>query len=274
MTTSVPSRNWGLVIGSVIAVVSATTAVLLVHETTPGSVAGSAPELFLCVAMSVGLAAGPGLAAFTCALMLLFLGMSIFSFGRLSDFDTGEVCQLALFVVAAGLIVALSSVRKRATNLAQMLLNERQLVIRRLQEENERIRTENTEYSAAASRARAAEQELRQTVESVPAMIARYRPDGFMDFRNGKWREYTGLSQENSEGRRWGSALHPDDEQMVERAWREHIGRRKPFELEQRLRRADGTYRRSRLTSMTEGAPKVHCGKARRTWPKPGMSFS
>jgi PAS domain S-box-containing protein len=74
-------------------------------------------------------------------------------------------------------------------------------------------------------------------------LAARYRPDGTMDFRNKAWQDYTGLSRDNLEGNRWGSALHPDDRALVEREWRSHIATGEPFELEQRLRRADGEYR-------------------------------
>ena len=64
-----------------------------------------------------------------------------------------------------------------------------------------------------------------------------------MDFRNKAWRDYTGLSQDNLEGDCWGSALHPEDLALEEREWRSHIAAGEPFELEQRLRRADGEYR-------------------------------
>lgn len=119
--------------------------------------------------------------------------------------------------------------------------------IRELRKQNDKLRTENAEHGEVAAKARAAEQEIRLIVDTVPALIARYRPDGFMDFRNKTWREYTGLSQDNHEGRRWGSALHPDEEEIVERAWREHLATGEPFELEQRLRSSDGQYRWHRV---------------------------
>jgi PAS domain S-box-containing protein len=244
MTKSVPSRNSrrGVVTDYAIAVVSAATAVGLVTQAFPASVADAALLLFLCVVVLVALVSGPGPAAVTSGLALLSLLYPVFSSGQ--PFGLDEVSRLGLFAVASGLVVALSS---RASNSLQLLHDEQQMALRELLEENERRRTENIEHSEVALKARAAEQELRQTVETVPALIARYRPDGFMDFRNRNWREYTGLSQENSEGRQWGSALHPDDEEMVERAWREHIESREPFELEQRLRRADGAYRWHRV---------------------------
>ena len=80
-------------------------------------------------------------------------------------------------------------------------------------------------------------------VDTIPVLAVRYRADGFMDFRNKTWRDYTGLSQDNLEGQRWGGALHPDDVAMVEREWRAHIATGEPFELEQRMRSADGEYR-------------------------------
>jgi PAS domain S-box-containing protein len=90
---------------------------------------------------------------------------------------------------------------------------------------------------------RRTEQELRLLADNIPVLAARYRPDGTMDFRNKAWQDYTGLSRDNLEGNRWGSALHPDDRALVEREWRSHIATGEPFELEQRLRRADGEYR-------------------------------
>ena len=141
----------------------------------------------------------------------------------------------------------LSAAQRRTSASLQLLRNNQQMMIGELQEQNDRLRVENAEHSEAATRARAAEQEIRLIVDTVPALIARYRADGFMDFRNKNWRDYTGLSQDNFDGRRWGSALHPDDEEMVERKWREHIATGEPFELEQRLRRADGEYRWHRV---------------------------
>jgi signal transduction histidine kinase len=44
-------------------------------------------------------------------------------------------------------------------------------------------------------------------------------------------------------GQRWGVAIHPDDFPLVEAAWRAHLPTGQPFDIEQRLRRADGEYR-------------------------------
>ena len=91
-------------------------------------------------------------------------------------FQFRDPAQLALFAFAALFVVSLSATRRRTEE-----------------------------------RARRAEQELRLIVDTIPVLAVRYRPDGFMDFRNQTWRDYTGLSQDNREGLRWGGALHPDD---------------------------------------------------------------
>ena len=136
-----------------------------------------------------------------------------------------------------GLLVVLLSAAQRRPR------DEQQEAVRELQRLNEALRVENVERKRADENMRRTERELRLIVDTVPALAARYRPDGTMDFRNKAWRDYTGLSQDNLEDKRWGSALHPDDLALVEREWRSHIATGEPFELEQRLRRADGVYR-------------------------------
>src|SRR3984957_12435556 len=245
MTTSPPSRSlkWPIILNYAIAVVFAAISVVVVFALYPLWGADAAPLLFLCVVMVVAMAAGPGPAALASVLTFLSLQYPLLSSGYPFVLESGEILRLGLFIVASVFVLMLSAARKKTSASLQLLGNNQQIMIRELQEQNDALRVENAEHSEAATRARVAEQEIRQTVDTVPALIARYRPDGFMDFRNKNWREYTGLSQDNLEGRRWGSALHPDDKEMVERQWREHIATGEPFELEQRLRKADGEYR-------------------------------
>jgi PAS domain S-box-containing protein len=90
---------------------------------------------------------------------------------------------------------------------------------------------------------RQAERELQLTIDTIPAIVVRHRRDGSPEFLNQTWRTYTGLSQDSLHGQRWGVAAHPDDLPKLEAAWRAHLPTGQPFELEQRLRRADGEYR-------------------------------
>jgi PAS domain S-box-containing protein len=97
-----------------------------------------------------------------------------------------------------------------------------------------------TERKRAEERVRVAEQELRATIDTIPALVARHRADGVIDFVNQTWRSYAGLTQESW---RDGNNIHPDDRSLVEQAWLAALATGEPFETEQRLRRADGEYR-------------------------------
>ena len=248
MTTSAPSRSpkWPMIVNYAIAFVSAAIAAVVAFAVLPSW--GADPALlFLCVVVLVVLAAGPGPAALASVLTFLSLQYPLLAPGYPFVLQSSEIIRLGLFFVASVLVVVLSAARTRTSASLQLLGNSQEMMIGELQEQNDRLRVENAEHSEAVTRARAAEQEIRLIVDTVPALIARYRADGFMDFRNKNWRDYTGLPQDNFGGRRWGSALHPDDEEMVERKWREHIATGEPFELEQRLRKADGEYRWHRV---------------------------
>src|ERR1700733_3290531 len=97
--------------------------------------------------------------------------------------------------------------------------------------------------SSGASEAAAgqlSETELRDIVDIVPIFLARYRPDGAVDFVNRTWRNYTGLSDVRTETI---EVTHPEDWARVAQEWRAHLHLGSAFKTEQRLRRHDGEYR-------------------------------
>jgi PAS domain S-box-containing protein len=200
-------------------------------------------SVLLCGIIIVAWVSGPGPALLSTALTVLafdyFLLQPIYSF--IVEFK--DLPRLVLLTVAALFVVSLSAAQGRATASLRRARDEQQKMVQELRKLNEALRMENTERKRADENMRRTEQELRLIVDNLPVMAARYRPDGTIDFRNKAWRDYTGLSQDNLEGHRWGSALHPDDLALVEREWRSHIATGEPFELEQRVRRADGEYR-------------------------------
>ena len=201
-------------------------------------------SLFLCAILLVSWACGTGP-----ALLATVLTFSAFDYFFLQPTHSlvaqpKDILRLVFFAVAALFVVFLSASRRRATTSLRRLHTDHENTVRELLALNETLRLENTERKRAEDDRLRAEAELQLTVDTIPVLVARYGPDGFMEFRNQTWRDYTGLSQDNVEGRRWGSALHPDDLQMIEREWRAHLATGEPFEVEQRLRRADGEYRR------------------------------
>src|ERR1700730_3414308 len=90
---------------------------------------------------------------------------------------------------------------------------------------------------------RQAERELRVTIDTIPALVARYRPDGSPDFVNQTWQTYIGVSQDSLRGQRWAVAIQPDDLPRIAAAWPSHLAPGQPFQMEQLLCRADGEYR-------------------------------
>jgi len=60
---------------------------------------------------------------------------------------------------------------------------------------------------------------------------------------NQRWREYAGLSPQESQGWGWQVAIHPEDLPSLMRRWRELLIAGEPGEIEARMRRHDGIFR-------------------------------
>lgn len=68
-------------------------------------------------------------------------------------------------------------------------------------------------------------------------------PDGRCRYVNAVWRNFTGLTLEQSSGNGWQLALHPADLERVTSRWRECSEGRLPFVVTYRLRSSSGEYR-------------------------------
>jgi PAS domain S-box-containing protein len=88
-----------------------------------------------------------------------------------------------------------------------------------------------------------AERELRLTLDTIPTLAWRTGPDGFAEYLNKPWLDYTGLSLEQALGWEWQTAIHPDDQAHLLSEWQRILVGGKPDEVEARMRRFDGEYR-------------------------------
>ena len=88
-----------------------------------------------------------------------------------------------------------------------------------------------------------AEQEIRDIVETIPAMVWVARPDGCNTYVNSRYVEYSGATPAQTAGSGWQMAVHPDDLENHDRKWRSSVASGEPHESEVRFRRADGEYR-------------------------------
>src|SRR5467141_3275100 len=84
---------------------------------------------------------------------------------------------------------------------------------------------------------------IRLVVDRIPAFTWSAHPDGSVEFVNQRWREYAGLSLEESQGWGWQVAIHPEDLPSLMRKWRELLMSGEPGDIEARMRRHDGVFR-------------------------------
>ena len=100
-----------------------------------------------------------------------------------------------------------------------------------------------TERKRIEEALRQREKELREIVETIPAMTVTITPDGRDAFIGKRFSEYSGLSEVGARGSDWKVTIHPDDLDLYLRKWRASIISGDPVEFEARVRRSDGEYR-------------------------------
>lgn len=86
------------------------------------------------------------------------------------------------------------------------------------------------------------EEQFRTLTESMPQLIWTSHPDGYCDFFNRRWYEYTGSTPEMSYGDGWAGYVHADQREGLYRAWFSSLHTGTPIMHEFQLRKADGTY--------------------------------
>jgi len=93
-------------------------------------------------------------------------------------------------------------------------------------------------------------EKTRETLaEAIPQLVWTTSPDGHPDFYNRRWSEYSGEAFEA--GSSWERIVHPDDLARATSRWAESLRSGEVYELEVRLRGADGGYR----WFLTRGLP-------------------
>jgi PAS domain S-box-containing protein len=171
---------------------------------------GLAPSAFLCLLLIVLVSSNVGTAV-ALALSLVGVVSLLLTRGALPAQPlvtiSGSAAILAGFEVAAVVIIIRESRRRRA-----------------LQD------------------ARAAGNDLRLAIDTIPTIVWSTAPDGTVDFMNRAWRDFTGISGEDA-ARRWVESLHPDEASWVQSTRNAAIAAGRAYELDARLRRSDGSYR-------------------------------
>src|SRR6202011_81758 len=86
--------------------------------------------------------------------------------------------------------------------------------------------------------------ELRAFIDSIPTLAWSASSDASAQSFNRRWLDYTGLTKEEATGWGWKVAVHADDLPSMLEVFRGALDTGRAFDVEGRLRLADGAYRR------------------------------
>ncbi len=146
-------------------------------------------------------------------------------------------------LVKEGRLVALMAVHqaepRRWTDGEVALVSE---IVDRCWSHIERIR-DGAERTLAVARLQASEARWRAITDSIDQMVWSTRSDGFHDFYNQRWYDYTGVPAGSTDGQAWNGMFHPDDQERAWAVWRESLKTGAPYRIEYRLRHHTGVYR-------------------------------
>jgi two-component system, sensor histidine kinase and response regulator len=116
-----------------------------------------------------------------------------------------------------------------------------------------------TKVKVAEEAMRESEQRWRSLTEALPQLVWSAMPDGACDYFSRQWTDHTGVPEEDLLGWRWLSVLHPDDRERTREFWLDSVAGRGPYDVEYRVRRADGVYRwfKTRGTPIRDSAGNI-----------------
>ena len=100
-----------------------------------------------------------------------------------------------------------------------------------------------THSIATPNALRESEAGFRTLADTMPQMVWSTLPDGFHDYYNQRWYEFTGVPEGSTDGEGWNGMFHPDDQERAWARWRHSLATGEPYEIEYRLRHHSGDYR-------------------------------
>lgn len=111
-------------------------------------------------------------------------------------------------------------------------------------EEANRLLAEDIQERAKAEKAlRESEALFRTMANAMPQIVWSTRADGYHDYFNDRWYEFTGVPQGSTDGEEWIGLFHPDDWDRTMKVWRHSLETGEPYEIEYRVRHRSGEYR-------------------------------
>ena len=86
-------------------------------------------------------------------------------------------------------------------------------------------------------------QRFQLLADTMPQMVWSTLPDGYHDYYNARWYEFTGMPEGSTDGAEWNGMFHPDDRERAWDVWQHCLDTGEPYEIEYRLRASSGEYR-------------------------------
>ncbi|MBR0554018.1 PAS domain-containing protein [Sphingomonadaceae bacterium LXI357] len=102
---------------------------------------------------------------------------------------------------------------------------------------------DSVERIEAIAALRDSEEKFRAIANSIEQMIWSTRADGYHDYYNDRWYEYTGVPYDSTDGDSWTDIFHPDDRPRAWERWQKSLATGDPYHIEYRLRHHSGVYR-------------------------------
>lgn len=100
-----------------------------------------------------------------------------------------------------------------------------------------------TERKRAERALSESEANFRTITNAMPQIVWSTLPDGYHDYFNERFYEYTGWTPGAADGSAWIALYHPDDIARTMRIWQHSLATGEPYEIEYRMRHHSGEYR-------------------------------
>lgn len=99
-----------------------------------------------------------------------------------------------------------------------------------------KIARDITERKHAEAALLASEAKFRQLADAMPQIVWTALPDGYLDYYNERWYEFTGFNRDMFGDMSWEPILHPDDAPRCRETWYSAVQSGKPYKIEYRFR--------------------------------------
>jgi PAS domain S-box-containing protein len=100
-----------------------------------------------------------------------------------------------------------------------------------------------SERKASEAALASSEAKFRAIADTMPQMVWSTLPDGFHDYYNARWYEFTGVPYGSTDGEAWNGMFHPEDQERAWASWKHSLETGEPYQIEYRLRHHSGEYR-------------------------------